>query len=83
MKEHRQRKQPDATPTPMFSAVAQQRREVLNYFGDCPKCGYTAHAFVVVTHHFDSRVLVETVGSCGVPCGWSGPVTLTKMTESW
>ncbi|MGW5520464.1 hypothetical protein [Nocardia africana] len=73
--------QPIETPAVSPSVVEERRREVLNYFGNCPRCGYTAHAFLVATHYADGRTVVGTIGSCGVPCGWSGPITLTKMTE--
>lgn len=58
----------------------QRRREVLNYFGTCPRCGYPAQAFLVATHYADGKIRVTTDGSCALPCGWSGPIEVTTMT---
>ncbi|MET8427680.1 hypothetical protein [Nocardia sp. NPDC004860] len=62
--------------------VEQKWREVLDHFGLCPECGYTAHAFIATARHVDGTTKVMTVGSCGLPCGWSGPTEITKMTEN-
>lgn len=60
--------------------VQQQTREVLNHFGSCPECGYAANAFMNVTYYADGTATVTTRGTCGLPCGWSGPTEVTKMT---
>lgn len=67
------------SPSPK-SVVKQRRCEVLNYLGSCPECGYAAQAFFVVTSYADGKVAVTTVGSCGLPCGWSGPVEIAATT---
>lgn len=68
---------------PSTRAVRQTSREVLNYFGNCPECGYSAHAYLVVTSYADGRTAVTTVGRCGLPCGWTGPTSITKMTPEY
>ena len=60
--------------------IEQRRREVLNYFGSCPNCGYSAHAFLIATYYANGRICVTTEGSCGLPCGWLGPIEVTTMT---
>lgn len=61
--------------------INKQMREILNHFGCCPECGYAAHAFLVTTTYVDGRTTISTVGSCGLPCGWSGPTEIRKMTN--
>ena len=63
--------------------VEQRRREVLDHFGSCPECGYAAQAFIVTTSFADGSVKVTTVGACGLPCGWSGPTVIARMTDSF
>ncbi|AHH18429.1 hypothetical protein NONO_c36420 [Nocardia nova SH22a] len=60
--------------------VDQHRREVLDHFGSCPECGYAAHAFLVATVYADGKTSITSEGVCGLPCGWSGPIEITKMT---
>ncbi|MBF6213263.1 hypothetical protein IU433_24330 [Nocardia puris] len=55
-------------------------REVLNYFGHCAACGYPARADLVTTVYTDGSQTATLVATCGLPCGWSGPVPLTTMT---
>ncbi|WP_218008906.1 hypothetical protein, partial [Nocardia jiangxiensis] len=64
--------------------VALQHRtmEILNYFGNCPNCGYTAQATLRITTFADSSTTAEPIGFCGLPCGWTAPVTITTMTDS-
>ncbi|MET9214702.1 MULTISPECIES: hypothetical protein [unclassified Nocardia] len=66
-------------PIASSTVVEQRTREVLDHFGTCPRCGYAEHAFLKKTAYADGRVVVSTVGLCGLPCGWSGPTTITKM----
>ncbi|MFC9894877.1 hypothetical protein ACFVMC_14415 [Nocardia sp. NPDC127579] len=57
-------------------------KEILNYFGKCPACGYPARA--VETHAPSVRtgeVQVTISATCDLPCGWSGPVARTVMTR--
>jgi len=63
--------------------VETRRREVLNHFGSCPRCGYMAHAFLVTTFYADGRTVVTTEGLCGLTCGWSGTTAITKMTADY
>ncbi|MEU4812929.1 hypothetical protein AB0H20_27305 [Nocardia fluminea] len=63
------------------NVVEQRSREVLNHFGTCPRCGYAAQAFVKRTAYADGRVIFSTSGLCALPCGWSGPTTITKMND--
>lgn len=60
--------------------VQQQMREVLDHFGTCPECGYAVQAFITATYYADGRTTVGTLGSCGLPCGWSGHTEVMKMT---
>lgn len=73
--------QPHGSPPQPSTIVDQQRKEVLNHFGSCPVCGYAAHAFLVSTSYSDGRTKITSEGACGLPCGWSGPIEITKMTE--
>ncbi|WP_054812839.1 hypothetical protein [Nocardia arizonensis] len=61
-------------------AVVVRTREILNYFGKCPVCGYPANATEVrgVTSRGEQQITVTA--TCGLPCGWSGPAPLTIMT---
>ncbi|WP_227984314.1 hypothetical protein [Nocardia spumae] len=49
-------------------------REVLDYFGKCPECGYPATASA------DFAEATTVVARCDRPCGWTGAVPLTTMT---
>ncbi|WP_281919728.1 hypothetical protein [Nocardia cyriacigeorgica] len=75
--------QPTAvTPGGPPCAVAIGRaREVLDYFGKCPACGYPAHAIARTVTYSDGSVRELATGTCELPCGWSGPVQLTTMTR--
>ncbi|MBO0852484.1 MAG: hypothetical protein J2P18_01790 [Nocardia sp.] len=55
-------------------------RDILDYFGTCPRCGYAAEARSTIRTFPDRPREVEIIATCGQPCGWSGPVTLTTMT---
>ncbi|WP_063001626.1 MULTISPECIES: hypothetical protein [Nocardia] len=55
--------------------------EVLNYFGRCPVCGYSAEATVVVTTYTDGSSDTQPLGRCGLPCGWTGAIEMNTMTS--
>ena len=61
----------------------QRSVEILNYFGSCPKCGYTAEATMVVTTYSDGTTTSQPVGRCGLPCGWTGPIEITIMSGGY
>lgn len=65
-------------PTPIHFSVV----EVLHYFGKCPRCGYSATAAAMIRTFADGATELQLVATCGQPCGWSGPVTLTTMTNA-
>uniref|UniRef100_UPI002455E699 hypothetical protein n=1 Tax=Nocardia abscessus TaxID=120957 RepID=UPI002455E699 len=44
--------------------------DVLDYFQNCPRCGYSAQASVITKTFDDGRVETTTFVTCGVPCGW-------------
>ncbi|RMI28810.1 hypothetical protein [Nocardia stercoris] len=54
--------------------------ELLNYFGRCPRCGYPASARVAQHQYSDGTSEREIIATCGLPCGWSGPVPMRSMT---
>ncbi|MEU8898587.1 hypothetical protein [Nocardia sp. NPDC048505] len=57
-------------------------REILNYFGKCPACGYPARATEVrAPSARNGEALVTISATCDLPCGWSGPVQRTVMTR--
>ncbi|MBF6435334.1 hypothetical protein [Nocardia cyriacigeorgica] len=68
---------PGAPPRAVAISAA---REVLDYFGKCPACGYPANAIARTVTYSDGSVRELATGTCGLPCGWSGPVELTTMT---
>ncbi len=55
--------------------ATSELREILDYFGKCPECGYPARASTTLR---DTRTVFA---SCDRPCGWTGIVPLTTMTE--
>ncbi|MBF6171427.1 hypothetical protein [Nocardia blacklockiae] len=55
--------------------AASGPREVLDYFGKCPECGYPATASATLRENH------TVFASCDRPCGWSGVVPLTTMTQ--
>ncbi|MGW5570354.1 hypothetical protein ACWEVD_04065 [Nocardia thailandica] len=56
--------------------------EILDYFGRCAACHYPASAHVY-THHFaDGSTHREVIATCGLPCGWRGPVPMRRMTRT-
>ncbi|WP_330255684.1 hypothetical protein OG874_14640 [Nocardia sp. NBC_00565] len=55
-------------------------RQILDYYGKCPRCGYPAGAAQTLRSFADDRVEVTVVATCELPCGWHGPVTPTTMT---
>jgi hypothetical protein len=46
--------------------------EVLDYFENCPQCGYSATATAVIRELVGGKVETEVYVSCGLPCGWTG-----------
>ncbi|MFI2280714.1 hypothetical protein [Nocardia beijingensis] len=57
-----------------------QVTEILDYFGRCAACDYPASAHLY-THHFaDGSIHREVIATCGLPCGWRGPVPPHRMT---
>ncbi|WP_067677158.1 hypothetical protein [Nocardia miyunensis] len=63
--------------SPIHSSVT----EILDYFGKCPRCGYPATAAHLAHTYQDGSTGSENIATCGQPCGWSGPVTVTPMTR--
>ncbi|MEV5649750.1 hypothetical protein AB0L57_16015 [Nocardia sp. NPDC052254] len=59
---------------------AVRSREILNYFGKCPACGYPAQAVLRTISYTDGVVTDAVIATCELPCGWSGPVEPTIMT---
>ncbi len=59
---------------------AVRSREILNYFGKCPACGYPARAVLRTISRNDGGVTDAVIATCELPCGWSGPVEPTIMT---
>ncbi|NKY50827.1 hypothetical protein [Nocardia vermiculata] len=55
-------------------------REILDYFGTCPRCGYAAEAVRTVRTFADRHRETEITATCGLPCGWYGAAPLTTMT---
>ncbi|MGN2639016.1 hypothetical protein ACTD5D_23205 [Nocardia takedensis] len=47
--------------------------EVLDFFARCPRCGYAATA-TRTTRERDGEQEISLHPTCGLPCGWSGPV---------
>ncbi|APE36637.1 hypothetical protein BOX37_24970 [Nocardia mangyaensis] len=67
----------DWAPKPV---TVSHLREILDYFGKCPSCGYPARAAELIMIHSDGSVSATATGTCELPCGWSGPVAITTMT---
>ncbi|WP_067563295.1 hypothetical protein [Nocardia acidivorans] len=55
-------------------------REILNYFGKCPLCGYPARASTYTARFDDGTTEEHIIATCGLPCGWNGPAAATTMT---
>lgn len=52
-------------------AVTHTRvRDVLNYFGKCPDCGYTARASAIARTLRSGVVHTTVQVDCALPCGW-------------
>ncbi|WP_225725579.1 MULTISPECIES: hypothetical protein [unclassified Nocardia] len=60
--------------------VASQVDPILNYFGKCPVCGYPARASTINVQFDDGSSAALVVATCGLPCGWNGPVVPSTMT---
>ena len=71
----------DPMPWMPKPVAASGVREVLDYFGKCPTCGYPARASTHTVYYSDGSTTAKVTGMCESPCGWSGPVTLTTMTD--
>ena len=76
------RQEVPAGPSPSWPArpeylVGSSVREVLNFFENCPKCGYSATATVVTRRFSGGSIETEMHLSCGLPCGWTGCDTLS------
>ncbi|MDN2495235.1 hypothetical protein FHY52_00650 [Nocardia nova] len=71
-----------STASSDYRAVVIRRHavEILNYFGNCPCCGYAAQATMMITVCADNSTTREPIGRCALPCGWTGPVEITTMT---
>ncbi|MFC9473328.1 hypothetical protein ACWF99_05050 [Nocardia sp. NPDC055002] len=69
---------PPWTPKPVSASGI---REVLDYFGKCPSCGYPARASTHTVYYSDGSTTAMVTGMCESPCGWTGPVELTRMTD--
>lgn len=54
--------------------------ELLDYFGRCAKCGYPSSAMQITRQYADGSTEHEIIATCGLPCGWRGPVPMTRMT---
>ncbi|MEU6563391.1 hypothetical protein [Nocardia nova] len=60
--------------------AAVRSREILNYFGKCPVCGYPAQAVLRTVCHTDGVITDAVIATCELPCGWTGPVEPSVMT---
>ncbi|MRH90163.1 hypothetical protein GFY24_22430 [Nocardia sp. SYP-A9097] len=65
---------------PRRTVTASDVREILNYFGKCPLCGYPARASTYTARFDDGSTEEQIVATCGLPCGWNGPADPTTMT---
>ncbi|MEU6563411.1 hypothetical protein [Nocardia nova] len=66
----------------MFSPIHNDVQELLDYFGACADCGYPASASRITRYYPDGATEQEIVATCGLPCGWSATVPMTRMTPS-
>ncbi|MFF4024837.1 MULTISPECIES: hypothetical protein [Nocardia] len=77
---------PDALPATSTDSrgtvIRRHAVEILNYFGNCPCCGYAAQAAMMINVYADSSTTREPIGRCSLPCGWTGPVEVTTMTTA-
>ncbi|MGK8490513.1 hypothetical protein [Nocardia asiatica] len=63
--------------------IARSRaEEILDFFGKCRACGYPAYAETTTLHYDNGERETKVIASCALPCGWSGEVSATPMTES-
>ncbi|MFB8000868.1 hypothetical protein [Nocardia sp. NPDC056000] len=67
---------------PRRTVIASEVREILNYFGKCPLCGYPARASTYTAQFSDGSTEEQIVATCGLPCGWNGPADLSTMTSN-
>ncbi|WP_109524854.1 MULTISPECIES: hypothetical protein [Nocardia] len=44
--------------------------ELLDFFGKCPQCGYSATATESVCRYDNDRVDSKVYVTCALPCGW-------------
>jgi hypothetical protein len=54
--------------------------EILDYFGKCLRCQYPASAVRTAGVRPDGSYGTLVIATCDLPCGWRGPVPLTRMT---
>ncbi|MGN2639793.1 hypothetical protein ACWEKT_00090 [Nocardia takedensis] len=59
------------------STVVTTVTDLLDFFEKCPRCGYFAQATATVRRYDTGRVDTAIHPSCGLPCGWHGPVRVT------
>lgn len=69
-------------PPARRAVVARIATEILDYFGKCPRCGYPATAWLHTLTLDDRSERQEVIGVCASPCGWSGPVRPSSMTDN-
>ncbi|MEV0355612.1 hypothetical protein AB0H71_06050 [Nocardia sp. NPDC050697] len=64
------RSRPAPRPPARGDLIASVTREVLDFFGACPRCGYPAQESETVrtfAKGITERIVFRT---CGLPCGW-------------
>ncbi|MBF6476162.1 MULTISPECIES: hypothetical protein [Nocardia] len=63
--------------------IAHSRtEEILDFFGKCRACGYPAYAETTTLRYQTGEMETKVIASCALPCGWTGEVSATPMTES-
>ncbi|MGY2008150.1 hypothetical protein ACW9HJ_25680 [Nocardia gipuzkoensis] len=63
--------------------IAHSRtEEILDFFGKCRACGYPAYAETTTLRYETGEMETKIIASCALPCGWTGEVAATPMTES-
>ncbi|UGT68862.1 hypothetical protein LTT66_01070 [Nocardia gipuzkoensis] len=62
--------------------IAHSRtEEILDFFGKCRACGYPAYAETTTLRYETGEMETKVIASCALPCGWTGEVSATPMTE--
>ncbi|WP_280253297.1 hypothetical protein [Nocardia abscessus] len=63
--------------------IAHSRtEEILDFFGKCRACGYPAYAETTTLRYETGEMETKVIAGCALPCGWTGEVSATPMTES-